>query len=570
MGEQTPRRARYRVTHLRNVCGVKHPRRIAVLLLALVPVTAGLVACAGDETDTSIARDAAPADETIGSATPHIDQVAAAIRDMERLTGSDTSEGVLWQVTRGNELPGAGSAAPTFLARTSDCWGVTGTCDSSGVQQRLLDQIRRIVASGTVLVDVSSLSGIADGGFRQALIDGVADGARAGHAPTIRLLWGRSPVTPFSDGVLDKLQADVQAANPNATVVAALMSNTPVLNGYSWNHSKIVAADSTVALAKGINLWARSYLQSTNPVTDMGVEVRGPAAANAQKFLDVLWRFSCANEGFNTRFNITIVPAKGGPAGCPATRAPEPGPATGTATVLAVGRAGYIDDGRVTGRNTDAITISAADRRDSGCTVPPLPNPMNGDASWDGNNPSDTALRALVASAQFKVVIAQQEVIFPCAFAPSYDVRLLDALAKKVADGVSVTVVVSNPGAAINTSEQYGGDPDAVKKVIMKRLTTLVGSAAEATELACSNLVVAPFRYSDTATWPGNGKPPSHHAKLIAVDDAVFYVGSQNAYPNQLQEFGWIIEDPVAMADVRQHYLDPLVEYSSKAARPCR
>ncbi len=45
---------------------------------------------------------------------------------------------------------------------------------------------------------------------------------------------------------------------------------------------------------------------------------------------------------------------------------------------------------------------------------------------------------------------------------------------------------------------------------------------------------------------------------MIAVDDAAFYVRSQNAYPNQLQEFGWIIEHPAALVDFRSGYLDPL------------
>jgi phosphatidylserine/phosphatidylglycerophosphate/cardiolipin synthase-like enzyme len=206
---------------------------------------------------------------------------------------------------------------PPFLVRTSDCWGQSGPCDSSGVQQRLLDQIREIVASGTTLVDLWSLSSVVDGGLRQALID----------------------------RVLKRLQADVQAANPAAHVVAALMTNAPVCNGFSWNHSKIVAADSSVALAKGINMWPRSYLQSDSPTTDIGVEVRGPAAANAHRFLDVLWRFGCANSGFHLRYNITIVPKEGGPQGCPAirppeypsTRAPEPGSDTGDATVRSGG-----------------------------------------------------------------------------------------------------------------------------------------------------------------------------------------------------------------------------------------
>ena len=62
---------------------------------------------------------------------------------------------------------------------------------------------------------------------------------------------------------------------------------------------------------------------------------------------------------------------------------------------------------------------------------------------------------------------------------------------------------------------------------------------------------------------------PALHGKVIAVDDAAFYVGSQNAYPNQLQEFGYIIEDPAAMADFKRDYLDPMVQYSSRAALSC-
>ncbi len=499
--------------------------------------------------------------------TPHLDHVAREIRAMERRTGSDTSEGLLWQVTEGNALPGAGTVAPGWLMRTQDCWGRTTPCDSSGVQQRMLAQIRDTVASAEVLVDISSLSGLADGGFRQAIIDGARQGSQAGRRPLIRMMWGRSPATPLSDGKLRSLQKAVQDAAPGATVVASLMTNTPAFNGYSWNHSKIVAADARVVMSGGINMWSRSYLQSTNPVTDTAVVVRGPAAANAHRFLDVLWQFSCRNEGFGLRYNITIVPRKGGPAGCPGTRAPAPGPAEGTTKVLAVGRAGYIDTGRVTGR-TRIQEVSDADRRDSGCFLPPLPNPMNGNAGWDGNNPSDTAIRALVESAYSEVIIGQQEMTFGCATSPSYDVRLFDALARKVRDGVKVTLVVSNPNGAINTSEQYGANPPDTMKVMMKRLTRLMGSRAAASEAACQWLTVAPFRYSPRDTWPGS-TPPAHHGKIIAVDGAAFMVGSQNAYPNQLQEFGYIVEDPSAMTDFRRDYLGPMVRFSRADALRC-
>lgn len=496
--------------------------------------------------------------------TPHLDAVAAGIRDMEKRTGSDSSEGLLWEVTKGNSLAGLGSSRPGWITRTSDCWGATTACDSSAVQQQLTSTIRNIIGNAETLVDISSLAPLAYDGFRQAIIDGAADAQRAGRRPLIRMLWGRSPAAPFSDSKLRNLQRDVQAAAPDVRVIGALMTNTVVTNGYSWNHSKIVAADSKIAWAAGINLWSDSYLQSRDPVTDLGVVVNGPAAAGANRFLDVLWSFSCRREGFGPRYNITIVPKKGGTGGCPGKAAPPAPAPEGDIPVMAVGRAGYINTGLKTGRK-DPKEVSRADRRDSGCIIPPLPNPMNGDPEWDGNNPSDTAIRALVESASSKIVISQQHLVFDCAKDPSYDVRLIDALARKVRDGVQVTIVISNKGAKISLFEQYGGDPEGSLNLVMKRLSKIMGSETLARAAARRSLVVAPFRFSTLDRWPGSAAP-ALHAKVIAVDDQAVMVGSQNAYPNQLQEFGYIVEDARAMADMKREFLDPLERWGRAEA----
>jgi hypothetical protein len=109
------------------------------------------------------------------------------------------------------------------------------------------------------------------------------------------------------------------------------------------------------------------------------------------------------------------------------------------------------------------VAINSADRSVSGCTLPPLPSPMNGNASWDDNNPSDTALSALV--------------------------RLIDALAGKVAEGVSVIIVESNEGAAVNRSKHYGGNPKVTRDLILRRLTNLFGSRERAGEFACAKVI---------------------------------------------------------------------------------
>jgi phosphatidylserine/phosphatidylglycerophosphate/cardiolipin synthase-like enzyme len=368
---------------------------------------------------------------------------------------------------------------------------------------------------------------------------------------------------------LRSLHADLERAAPNLRIVLALHKNTLIASGFGWNHSKIVAADGRIAYSSGINMWSRSYLQSTNPVTDVGVVVRGPGAVAAHRFLDVVWTELCTYPRWSLKHSNTLVPRDGGGARrCPARRAPAAGPAVGDVTVLAVGRAGYADTGLVAGTR-DPREVSDEDRSDSGCKLPPLPNTMNGDPRWDGSNPSDTALRALVRSATERVVIGQQEATFGCARDPSYDVRLFDELARKVADGIPVTIVVSNEDGAISLLEGYSAKPPDTMSVMRKRLRKLLGSDAAATRAACESLTVARFRYSDAATWP-NGKQPALHGKVVAVDDEAFYVGSQNAYPNQLQEFGYIIEDPRAMADFKRDYLDPMVRYSSQAALSCR
>jgi len=449
--------------------------------------------------------------------------------------------------------------------RTQDCWGRTDPCSSAAAQARMLASIRSIIGNAERTVDVSSLAGVADGGFRAALVEGVRDAEAAGRRPVVRMVWGHQPAAPFSKAKLRRLQADLQRAAPSLRIVLALHTNTLAFNGFSWNHSKIVAADGRVAYVAGINMWSDSYLQSDRPVTDVGVVVRGPAAASTHRFLDVIWTEICANPTLTLKHANTLVPEVGRTPACPSRRAVPDGADTGDVAVLAVSRAGYSETGRVVGTR-DPREVSKEDRRDSGCIIPPLPNPMNGDPAWDGANPSDTALRALVESATERIVIGQQEAVFGCARDPSYDVRLFDALARKVAAGIPVTIVVSNEKGAISTFEGYSADPPATLAVLTKRLAKLLGSQRAATEAACRSLTVARFRQSEAATWP-NGRQPAHHGKVIAVDDAAFYVGSQNAYPNQLQEFGFIIEDPRAMADFKRDYLDPLARYA--APLPC-
>jgi hypothetical protein len=84
-----------------------------------------------------------------------------------------------------------------------------------------------------------------------------------------------------------------------------------------------------------------------------------------------------------------------------------------------------------------------------------------------------------------------------------------------------------------------------------------------------------PFRNLPThvisvgATW-ANGQPFSNHAKLVAVDDEAFYIGSQNLYPGRLHELGVIVENRDAANELNFTYLRPTWEWvkGRRADRP--
>jgi hypothetical protein len=84
-------------------------------------------------------------------------------------------------------------------------------------------------------------------------------------------------------------------------------------------------------------------------------------------------------------------------------------------------------------------------------------------------------------------------------------------------------------------------------------------------DLLCRHFHLAPYRFGPDAAWPGD-KPIGNHSKFWMVDDRYFYIGSDNLYPVDLQEFGYILDDKAAAAELRQKYWDPLWRWSKAAA----
>jgi phosphatidylserine/phosphatidylglycerophosphate/cardiolipin synthase-like enzyme len=84
-------------------------------------------------------------------------------------------------------------------------------------------------------------------------------------------------------------------------------------------------------------------------------------------------------------------------------------------------------------------------------------------------------------------------------------------------------------------------------------------------DLMCRHLHLAPLRFGPDEAWPGN-RAIAVHAKFWMVDDRAFYIGSENLYPANLQEFGYVVEDPVAAGQVRADLWDRAWRWSQKKA----
>jgi hypothetical protein len=192
----------------------------------------------------------------------------------------------------------------------------------------------------------------------------------------------------------------------------------------------------------------------------------------------------------------------------------------------------------------------------------------NADRDYDTVNPEESALRALVASATGHVEISQQDMNATCPPLPRYDIRLYDTLAAKLASGVKVRIVVSDPanrGAVGSGGYSQIKSLAEVSDVLRGRLTALTGDEKKSRAAMCQNLQLASFRASANPTW-ADGHPYAQHHKLVSVDGSAFYIGSKNLYPSWLQDFGYVVESPAAARQLAGDLLAPQWQYSQATA----
>ncbi|MBB4893408.1 phosphatidylserine/phosphatidylglycerophosphate/cardiolipin synthase-like enzyme [Streptomyces olivoverticillatus] len=493
------------------------------------------------------------------SATPHLDAVERTLRQV-----SPGLEGDVWERTSGNRLDASAADPADWLLQTPGCWGDDKCTERTGTK-RLLAKMTENISKATRTVDISTLAPFPDGAFQDAIVAGLKASTAAGNKLKVRILVGAAPVYHLNvvpSKYRDELQGKLGKAADDITLNVASMTTSKT--AFSWNHSKLLVVDGQSAVTGGINNWKGDYLDTAHPVTDVDLALTGPAAGTAGRYLDQLWTWTCQNKS-----NIASVWfAASGSGDCMPTMekdaAPKTAAATGNVPVIAVGGLGVgIKDSDPSSPFRPTLPTAP----DTKCVVG-LHDNTNGDRDYDTVNPEESALRSLISSAGSHIEISQQDLNATCPPLPRYDVRIYDALAAKLAAGVKVRIVVSDPanrGAVGSGGYSQIKSLSEISDVLRNRLAQVTGDQQRAKAALCSNLQLATFRSSPSAKW-ADGHPYAQHHKLISVDGSAFYIGSKNLYPSWLQDFGYIVESPEAAGQLDTKLLQPQWKYSQETA----
>jgi hypothetical protein len=421
-----------------------------------------------------------------------------------------------------------------------------------GHSDALLLPVHDLVAGARNSVDIAALQPVPDSRFLAALRGGLAVLAASGRPIAVRLLVGQYPPDGVDAAALLSSLTSGLGGMPGARLtlsVAAMRSCTAseACGSFSWPHAKFIVIDGSEVLVGGHNLWSEDYLVD-KPVHDLSLRARGPAAASASRFADRLWRFVCDNLDRKPAVQLASFASAGsGAAGaCPSSMATpvSAGDGAGGTPMLAVGRLG------------------------AGITK-------------DFANQSELARDLMFGAARHTIRMSQQDIGFmfgrsDALFPESTLDRLIDFMEQR--DG-HVYIVLSNRGAAGNSGLSYANDVTFaafarhLRELVQKRIDARDPKARyeirrgpdPVNAMLCDHVHLAPFRFGPDATWP-HGVAIANHAKLWMVDDRVFYLGSDNVYPVNLQEFGYIVDDRKAAAELLDAYWNPLWQWSRKAA----
>lgn len=392
----------------------------------------------------------------------------------------------------------------------------------TGHSQQAYELVYETIAEAEDLVDVTTLYP-PDGPFEAAIQNGLAYLDASGSTATVRFQFGSIIFDSVDvDETLDEL---TRRLSDDPAIDVGVGTHRDGID--SWNHAKIAAVDGRTALVGGMNLSAGSYLREA-PVFDLSMRVQAPMAGQAHRFADELWRFVCNGEFVGEAGLVDY--ATTGDLDCPTGLAKSPTTdGDGDVWTASIGRLGAI-----------------------------------------GANPADEAVLAALGAAEDSIRLSVQD-LGPMPIGPleseSWPTELLDVLARAMTEGVEIEVLMTTPvvddaGGGSDDEGAYSNgwtERDAIDRLEARLAIHEEWLPDETTpsDVICQHLNIAPIRPYDRQAWPG-GAEFANHAKSFIVDDRAFYIGSQNLYPADLAEFGYLIDDAETTDELLRDYWQPL------------
>lgn len=314
-----------------------------------------------------------------------------------------------------------------------------------------------------------------------------------------------------------------------------------LIYSFSWNHAKSINIDNNILIVGGENFFGTDYL-GKNPVNDSNIQIIGSVAEGARKYANILWKFIANNKGLFSNFCSTYSNGK------ITNRC-----VTDIANELKNTSHLHFLDSLENSNQVKAMFVS---KLNSGV--------LNNDADQ-----SEIARVYALKNAQHSIKISQQALYFSSTFPPSdylhpahtVDGSIIESIASAIYKrGVDVDIITSTLSRDGLTGYSSFVDLNYIYDCLLKTLNTNFHVPTEEgmqllnEHLGLGYLGYYPKFYSTNSV----GRLYRSHNKFWMVDDKIFYFGSHNFYPSNLQEFGLIVESAEQAQYLLTHFWNPM------------
>lgn len=393
--------------------------------------------------------------------------------------------------------------------------------------ETFLNAWRDTIASAEKFADISTLS-MPESKFKEAFKDAVKALHEKNKPIDVRIIFGTNSslvqqVDP--DGLLKYLTEDL--ADSQLKISIAYNHSGYLM---SWNHSKIGVVDGKEIVIGGHNFYT-SYLESkrldngeddaANVTHDLSMRLKGDIAKQAHQFLNKLWDDAKRNVGKMGYAKICTFDR-----GVRSCNDNNNFPANFNAA-------------------THALASETSDDEQDALFIGRL-----GDAGAKADNPSDTAIVAMLDQAKESIFISQQAFLY--LFLPNtFNTNTVNALARAIMREVNIYIITSG------TDERYVGlgnfgyssgyDRENSAYTMFNALKALYYSDYK----LMNEKLLKHFHILPAATM---AHEVPNHAKLVVVDGEAALVTSHNLYDQSHGEGGVLAARPAAKALLKDYF----------------